>query len=837
AGLMGFSAGESVGSIHASLELDRDAFIRSLDAARESVKRFEGERHRVEITATVSGIQRAKEDLRAIHNRDVKVKVDVQRGPIERLVLKLRELHDKHVEIKVDTDRSGLDRVQGDLQKVAGQLDQIKFHAVGLRPALAAMSPALLPLVASLGQGVVGAGALGVAATGAGLSFGVLGLAVKSAITSQGNYYKNLQAVVTAQHHLTAAQKTGNTQLIQAAQQQLRVVQQNAQQQNQLAQHVRNAWARVQDSFRQAMGPAVQQVLQGMSSALHTLGSSIGLLTPGMTTLGKAVHAALSSPAVQSGIRSLIAGFGKLAGAAGPLVGPIMRGVINLGKVFENIARAAMPSLVREVTKVASWLGKVAAHTSDTAKLRGEIERMVKQFDGWVKAAMNLGKALLPLFKSAAGFQPLLNAVISLVGWFVQLLTKLGPIGKLLAGGLGLVLVSSHFRALNPLLGVAAKGLGLIGKAMFALATGGIAGLITKFPALATGFWALDGAIGGMGAAIGGAVLAAAPFIIAIAAIGGAVLLVIHFHKQLWAAIKWTWNAIKDVVKAVVGAVVDAVKWAWNAVKNVVTTVGHAIGAAVSAAWNEIKKVVSTVVKAVVGVVVSAWNKLGEITRAAWKAITGALKAAWDAIKTAVHAGIDAVVNVVKSLPGRVLSGLGNIASFLFNAGKDLIMGLINGILSMGGAVIDAAKSIVSSVGDFITSGFGIFSPSTVAHGWGHNIGLGMANGITASVPHVLAAAGKLAAASQVNAAHSAQRQNFAGGGWGRPRPTLGSSPAATSGSSPAATSGSSPHVTIISQSLVPGSAQELQRIAGTVTGALRRTGRPGPPLRVAHGR
>ncbi len=46
----------------------------------------------------------------------------------------------------------------------------------------------------------------------------------------------------------------------------------------------------------------------------------------------------------------------------------------------------------------------------------------------------------------------------------------------------------------------------------------------------------------------------------------------------------------------------------------------------------------------------------------------------------AVSAGFNNVVNYIKTVPGKISSALGNLGSLLYNAGKNLMEGLLNGI-------------------------------------------------------------------------------------------------------------------------------------------------------------
>jgi hypothetical protein len=107
-----------------------------------------------------------------------------------------------------------------------------------------------------------------------------------------------------------------------------------------------------------------------------------------------------------------------------------------------------------------------------------------------------------------------------------------------------------------------------------------------------------------------------------------------------------------------------------------------------------------------------------------------------------------AIISVFASIPRRILSALGNLGSLLYNAGQQVIQGLINGISSMFGSL----GSIVSSIGSGILGGvksmLGIGSPSRVMRQQGIWIGEGLALGLEDSVARVQRGARRIAAAT-----------------------------------------------------------------------------------------
>lgn len=105
---------------------------------------------------------------------------------------------------------------------------------------------------------------------------------------------------------------------------------------------------------------------------------------------------------------------------------------------------------------------------------------------------------------------------------------------------------------------------------------------------------------------------------------------------------------------------------------------------------------------------------------------------------------IGAVISWFAGLPGRILGALGALGSLLYNAGTQLIQGLINGITDkfkdLAGAVKNVAQGAVNSIKSFL----GIHSPSTVFEGIGKNVTQGFVNGINNSSKMATAAMNSL---------------------------------------------------------------------------------------------
>lgn len=150
------------------------------------------------------------------------------------------------------------------------------------------------------------------------------------------------------------------------------------------------------------------------------------------------------------------------------------------------------------------------------------------------------------------------------------------------------------------------------------------------------------------------------------------------------------------------------------------------------------------------------------ITRLDWgaigRAIGGAFQFAWNAV---VHFVGD-ILQRTLAMPRQILSALGNFGSLLYNAGRDLIIGLWNGISAMGGWLWNKVKqfAVDNTIGAFKRA-LSIGSPSQVAADEvGQPIAQGIGVGVGQGIPDI---------ARMLNTAVS-----VAGGGASAAAPTLG---------------------------------------------------------------
>lgn len=155
-----------------------------------------------------------------------------------------------------------------------------------------------------------------------------------------------------------------------------------------------------------------------------------------------------------------------------------------------------------------------------------------------------------------------------------------------------------------------------------------------------------------------------------------------------------------------------------------------------------------------------AFNRIAAIAGRIFGPFIGPIKALWNWFKT-LTVQVDDAGGAAQKLGIQVGQGIGKAIVWVaklgqsvlqlpgqfFNAGADMMAGLLRGIQSRAGAVIDSIKEIGSNIAGSFKSILGIHSPSKVFMGFGANIGQGAALGIVGERHRAVAAANDLATA------------------------------------------------------------------------------------------
>lgn len=185
-----------------------------------------------------------------------------------------------------------------------------------------------------------------------------------------------------------------------------------------------------------------------------------------------------------------------------------------------------------------------------------------------------------------------------------------------------------------------------------------------------------------------------------------------------------TMNVINAIITTVLAAVQGDWNGVWNGIGNILTTVWNGIKANVSAGINAVSGVISSVM----GAVTAYWTGV-------WNSVKGLVSSAWNGITSAVSNGVNNVMNTVRGIGGKIKGAFSGAGSWLLDAGRNIIMGLVNGIRNAIGSAISAAKNAAANVVDAAKSALGIHSPSRVFRDEvGKMIPAGLGKGVEANM-------------------------------------------------------------------------------------------------------
>jgi phage-related protein len=207
------------------------------------------------------------------------------------------------------------------------------------------------------------------------------------------------------------------------------------------------------------------------------------------------------------------------------------------------------------------------------------------------------------------------------------------------------------------------------------------------------------------------------------------------------------WETIKSVAETVWNAIVSVITTVTNAIWSVIQSVWNAIWGFLEPIWNTISSVASTVFNAISNAISTAWNAVQNVTSSVWNAISGFFSSIWSSISSAVSNGANNVWNFLTGLWDKIKGVAGQAIGWLVDAGRNIVTGLWNGIVSMGqwlwNSIMGWIKSVVPGP---ILSFLGIASPSKwMRDEVGKMIPQGIMVGMTAEESDLIATAKSLA--------------------------------------------------------------------------------------------
>jgi phage-related protein len=489
--------------------------------------------------------------------------------------------------------------------------------------------------------------------------------------------------------------------------------------------------------FFSGVSALVSNILPLVLSLAGAIGSSLAPIVknlaegigPGLLALFQQIAPALQ--AAGPGVSALGVAFGQVLTALAPVLPAIGTLVGQLAGLFAQALTAILPTLTKFITAITSSPGA---------------------FAGFAAAAGGIALVFSNMGTIFSAISPFLDDLLTKVGGIRGAFAALGgPIGIAIALFLTLLTGSEQFRnAIGQLLKVVGQ---LVGQLLGAL-----------MPVLQAIFDALGPVVEQLGAALapviklvadllqavlGPAIAALAPIVAAltpiIAKVGETLQLVISvltpLINLLVALLIPVVQSLAPIITTVFTVIADVIKAALDVVMGTIEFTLGILTGDWDRAWRGIEQIVNGAMNLVKSVILGALQIIGSVFSNTWNALVNVVSIAWGAIRNAVSTGVSSVVDFVANLPGRILGFFGNFGNLLYNAGADLLRGLMNGIASMVGQVIGRAQQVGRDILNGVKGVLGISSPSKEMAKLGVFAGEGLVLGLASMATQIAAAA------------------------------------------------------------------------------------------------
>ncbi|MEK4789386.1 phage tail protein [Bacillus sp. FSL K6-2971] len=642
----------------------------------------------------------------------------------------------KGFEKRLDKFENAMNR----LSKITNSISNVMGNALrgGLLALLPAIAPALAgavgvlgslgPMIGSATGGLMGlVSAFSTAGTGA-VAFGAL------AVTSIGNVIKTGQDLDKLQAKLDDATNAKERAKIM---EQINVLQQS------LGKEEKKALATLEDfkdNWQEIASITQKPILKSFTNSLTTFKTVLNSLRPmfmnvanGAVTLSKNMDNAFKAPDLQNFIKWMNNNAGKAFVTFGNIAGNVMRTVMNLIVAFGPLGNDMAASMEKATASWAKW----AAGLSSSQRFQDFIAYTRENGPKLLKVITNFSGALRRLF---AAFGPMssdmLTSLVDMTARFrewagsvqhtegfknfiayiektgptvwstlgqisrtiINLLVGMAPLGKTILENVNSFLkFSNAAMEANPIIGQLIAGfLSTIG--VVRALTPMIVSFSTLFKwqdivAIAT---KVGSAIKLIGTIFGivSKVFMANPILLAIAAIGTAVFLVIKYWEpiskffiDLWNKVtsftQNAWNGIMTFLKVLWSGIKKVASSVWGGIKGFITGVWNGIKKAATTIWNGIKAYFTTVFKIYKTIFTTAWNTIKKVVTTVWNGLKNTASKVW---------------NGIKSFFSNVLSGIKNFFVNNWNKIKSTTTTVFNTVKTFIGSVWNKIKTTVGNV-------------------------------------------------------------------------------------------------------------------------------------------
>ncbi|MFP5203258.1 MULTISPECIES: hypothetical protein [Bacillus] len=688
----------------------------------------------------------------------------------------------KKIWINIEGRLDNFENAMNRLAKITNSISTVFGNAIrgGLLALLPAIAPALAgavgvlgslgPMIGSATGGLMGlVSAFSTAGTGA-VAFGAL------AVTSIGNVIKTGQDLDKLQAKLDDATNAKERAKIL---EQINVLQQS------LGKEEKKALATLEDfkdNWQEIASITQKPILKSFNNSLTTFKTVLNSLRPmfvsvanGAVTLSKNMDNAFKAPDLQNFIKWMNNNAGQAFVTFGNIAGNVMRTVMNLIVAFGPLGNDMAASMEKATASWAKW----AAGLSSSQRFQDFVAYTRENGPKILKVITNFSGALRRLF---AAFGPMsadmLTSLVDMTARFrewagsvqhtegfknfiayiektgptvwstlgqisrtiINLLVGMAPLGKTILENVNSFLkFSNATMEANPIIGQLIAGfLSTIGvvRALTPMIVS-FSTLFLKWQDIVAIATKVGSAIKLIGTVFGvvSKIFMANPILLAIAAIGTAVFLVIKYWEpiskffiDLWNKItsftQNSWNGIMTFLKVLWSGIKKVASSVWGGIKGFITGVWNGIKKAATTIWNGIKTYFTTVFKIYKTIFTTVWNTIKKVVTAVWNGLKNTASSVWNGIKSffsTVLGGIKnffvnnwnkikstttTVFNTVKTFIGsvwnKIKSTVANVVGGIWKA----VSGKFNDIKNTVGSKMNDVKSKIKSIWDKVMAFF-----------------------------------------------------------------------------------------------------------------------------------
>lgn len=475
----------------------------------------------------------------------------------------------------------------------------------------------------------------------------------------------------------------------------------------------------------------IDNIMAGLNDTLAAILPAFGNIGAGLLTLfegsiGASTQLAQSISSVTDGFAGWAEGVvqsGALADAltmAMSTMGSLIGIVGNLGSILVSVLGAGADEGASLLSAFEAATGQLAAFLQ-TASAQAGLQQFYDLITQVGATVSILGAVAGPIF---SGIAALLAVLIPIV---TQLRTTLEPLITALAVNLSTA-VQGLAPVIGVVLGVVAQLIGLLAP-LVTLILGALGPALAEIgrlfsqnlsPALTNLITLLQPLIGIFLEIFGAQVVNAITLVVDVLGgvfdiLGGLINFLVGVFTGDW---EQAWDGLVQVADGVVSILTGIVGFLWRTVQNYFRNGGAEVLSAVRNWWNGVTssftqfqaRIITNIAKWIISLVnsfLSLRNRVINTVSGLWSRARSLFSAGVRSLGTSVRSGLSNVLTFFRNLPGQIGRIMGNLGSLLFNAGQNVVQGLINGIYNMIGRLATAASSMASTIRSYLP-----FSPA-----------------------------------------------------------------------------------------------------------------------------